>query len=62
MEGGATLPRSADRVPRRVLFFRADELAHTGNQKVQIEPLERAALRRLREEHAEIQGYRYEPT
>src|SRR5881397_1542145 len=48
LEGGATLPRSADRVPRRVLFFRADELA-TGNQKVQIEPLERAALRRLRE-------------
>jgi len=44
-----------------VLFFRADELA-TGNQKVQIEPLEPAALRRLREEHAEIQGYRYEPT
>ena len=47
------------RCPRRVLFFRADELAYTGNQKIQVEPLKQAALRRLREERAEIQGYRY---
>jgi fatty-acyl-CoA synthase len=52
---------AAYKVPRRVLFFRADELAYTGNQKVQVEPLKQAALRRLREERAEIQGYRFEP-
>jgi fatty-acyl-CoA synthase len=52
---------AAYKVPRRVLFFRADELAYTGNQKVQVAPLREAALRRLREERAEIQGYRYEP-
>jgi acyl-CoA synthetase (AMP-forming)/AMP-acid ligase II len=52
---------AAYKVPKRVLFFRADELAYTGNQKIQIEPLKQAAVRRLREERAEIQGYRYEP-
>jgi fatty-acyl-CoA synthase len=52
---------AAYKVPRRVLFFRADELAYTGNQKVQVEPLRQAALRRLREQRAEIQGHRYEP-
>ncbi len=52
---------AAYKVPRRVLFFRAEELAYTGNQKIQIEPLKQAALRRLREERAEIQGYRFEP-
>ena len=45
----------------RVLFFHADELAYTGNQKVQVEPLRAAALRRLRDERAEIHGFRYEP-
>jgi fatty-acyl-CoA synthase len=53
---------AAYKVPRRVLFFRADELAYTGNQKIQLEPLKQAALRRLREERAEIQGHRFEPT
>jgi acyl-CoA synthetase (AMP-forming)/AMP-acid ligase II len=53
---------AAYKVPKRVLFFRAEELAYTGNQKIQIEPLKQAALRRLREERAEIQGYRFEPT
>jgi len=52
---------AAYKVPRRVLFFRAEELAYTGNQKVQVAPLREAALRRLREERAEIQGHRYEP-
>jgi fatty-acyl-CoA synthase len=52
---------AAYKVPRRVLFFRADELAYTGNQKVQVEPLRAAALRRLRDERAEIHGFRYEP-
>src|SRR5262249_14306461 len=51
---------AAYKVPRRVLFFRPDELAYTGNQKVQVEPLRAAALRRLREERAAIQGHRYE--
>jgi acyl-CoA synthetase (AMP-forming)/AMP-acid ligase II len=52
---------AAYKVPRRVLFFRSEELAYTGNQKIQVEPLRQAALRRLREERAEIQGHRYEP-
>jgi acyl-CoA synthetase (AMP-forming)/AMP-acid ligase II len=30
---------AAYKVPRRVLFFRADELSYTANQKVQVEPL-----------------------
>jgi fatty-acyl-CoA synthase len=51
---------AAYKVPRRVLFFRADELAYTANQKVQVGPLRAAALRRLREERAEIAGYRFE--
>jgi acyl-CoA synthetase (AMP-forming)/AMP-acid ligase II len=53
---------AAYKVPKRVLFFRAEELTYTGNQKIQVEPLKQAALRRLREERAEIQGYRFEPT
>ena len=47
------------KVPRRVLFFRADELSYTANQKVRTEPLREAALRRLEAEGAEIEGYRY---
>jgi fatty-acyl-CoA synthase len=53
---------AAYKVPRRVLFFRADELSYTSNQKVQVEPLRAAALRRLREERAEIHGHRFEPS
>ncbi len=49
------------KVPRRVLWFEAGEIAYTGNQKVQLEPLRQAALRRLREEGAEIDGHRYAP-
>jgi acyl-CoA synthetase (AMP-forming)/AMP-acid ligase II len=52
---------AAYKVPRRVLFFGRDELAFTANQKVQVEPLREAALRRLTAERAEIDGYRYEP-
>jgi acyl-CoA synthetase (AMP-forming)/AMP-acid ligase II len=48
------------KVPRRVLFFGPDELAYTANQKVRTEPLREAALRRLEEEGAEIEGHRYE--
>jgi acyl-CoA synthetase (AMP-forming)/AMP-acid ligase II len=50
---------AAYKVPRRVLFFGADELAYTGSQKVQLAPLRDAALRRLEREGAEIAGHRY---
>ncbi len=47
------------KVPRRVLFFRPEELAYTGNQKIQLGPLREAALARLAAEDAEIAGHRY---
>ncbi len=50
---------SAYKVPKRVLFFRAEELAYTGNQKVQLEPLRKLAVERLAAEGAEIDGYRF---
>ncbi len=50
---------AAYKVPKRVLFFRADELSYTGNQKIQVAPLREAALRRLEAEGAEIEGHRY---
>ncbi len=50
---------AAYKVPRRVLFFRADELSYTGNQKIQLGPLREAALKWLRSEGAEIDGHRY---
>jgi acyl-CoA synthetase (AMP-forming)/AMP-acid ligase II len=55
---------AAYKVPRRVLFFGAGELAYTGSQKIQLGPLREAALRRLAGEGAEIAGHRYadEPT
>ncbi len=50
---------AAYKVPKRVLFFSADELSLTGNQKIQVEPLRRAALARLQQERAEIDGHLY---
>lgn len=50
---------AAYKIPRRVLFFAADELTYTSNQKIQVDPLRKAALRRLEDEAAEIDGYRY---
>jgi fatty-acyl-CoA synthase len=50
---------AAYKVPRRVLFFRADDLAYTGNRKIQVDPLRDAARTRLEAEGAEIDGYRY---
>jgi len=50
---------AAYKLPRRVLFFRADELSYTGNRKVQLQPLVEAAQRRLESEQAEIEGHRY---
>jgi fatty-acyl-CoA synthase len=47
------------KVPRVVLFFRPDELAYTGNQKIQAGPLRDAALARLRAERVEIAGHVY---
>ncbi|MEE9608675.1 MAG: fatty acid--CoA ligase family protein, partial [Myxococcota bacterium] len=51
---------AAYKVPRRVLCFREDELSYTGNQKIQVDPLRQAALRKLEAEGAVIDGYRYE--
>jgi len=50
---------AAYKIPRRVLFFGADELSFTGTQKIQLAPLREAALRRLGAESAEIGGHRY---
>lgn len=50
---------AAYKVPRRILFFRAEELAYTGSQKIQLGPLRDAALARLAAEHVEIDGHRY---
>jgi acyl-CoA synthetase (AMP-forming)/AMP-acid ligase II len=50
---------AAYKLPRRVLFFRADELSYTANQKVQVEPLRELARRRLAAEGGEIEGHRY---
>jgi fatty-acyl-CoA synthase len=47
------------KVPRRVLFFGPEELAYTGNQKIQPGPLRAAALARLAAEGAEIDGHAY---
>ncbi len=50
------------KVPKRVLFFRSDELSYTGNQKIQTGPLREAALERLQSEGAVIDGHRYART
>lgn len=50
---------AAYKVPRRVLFFDADELDFTANQKIQVGPLRDAALVRLQREGAEIEGVTY---
>jgi fatty-acyl-CoA synthase len=50
---------AAYKVPKRVLAFRAEELAYTGNQKVQVAPLRDAARKRLDDENAVIDGHRY---
>ena len=50
---------AAYKVPKRVLFFSADELSYTGNQKIQSAPLREKALERLRREGAEIEGHIY---
>ena len=42
-----------------VLFFAADELDYTANQKIRAEPLREAALTRLAAESAVVEGYRY---
>jgi acyl-CoA synthetase (AMP-forming)/AMP-acid ligase II len=52
---------AAYKVPRRVFVFHEDELAFTGNQKLQLEPLREAALARLESCEAEIEGHRYGP-
>lgn len=48
---------AAYKVPRKVLFFSADELSYTGNQKIQVGPLREKALQRLA--GVEIDGHTY---
>lgn len=48
---------AAYKVPRKVLFFSADELSYTGNQKIQLGPLREKALERLA--GVEIDGHTY---
>ena len=50
---------AAYKVPRRVLFFRPEELRYTGNQKIQVGPLREQALARLRAEGAVMEGHTY---
>ncbi len=50
---------AAYKVPKRVLFFDADELEYTANQKIQVGPLRETVLARLEQERAEIDGVRY---
>ena len=50
---------AAYKVPRKVLFFRPDDLAYTANQKVQVGPLREQALARLAADAVEIDGHRY---
>jgi fatty-acyl-CoA synthase len=51
---------AAYKVPKRVLWFAAEDFSYTGNQKVQVDPLKAAALERLADEGAEIDGYRFD--
>ena len=50
---------AAYKVPRCVLFFGADELSYTGNQKIQRAPLREKVLERLCAEAVEIEGHVY---
>lgn len=47
------------KVPRCVLAFRENEIAYTGNQKIQTGPLREAALARLQRDAVEIDGFSY---
>jgi len=47
------------KVPKRVLFFGAEALSYTGNQKIQVGPLRDLAMERLREEGAVVEGVQY---
>lgn len=48
---------AAYKIPRRVLFFRSDELSYTGTDKVQVAPLRALALEKLAS--TEIDGHLY---
>lgn len=50
---------AAYKVPRRIFTFAEDEIAYTGNRKIQTEPLREAVLRRLAAGGVEIEGHRY---
>jgi acyl-CoA synthetase (AMP-forming)/AMP-acid ligase II len=50
---------AAYKVPKRVLFFDAEDLSYTANQKIQVAALRDAALARLQRDAVEIEGVRY---
>ena len=50
---------AAYKIPRRVLFFRSDELSYTSTDKVQVGPLRALALRKLAAAEIEIDGHSY---
>jgi fatty-acyl-CoA synthase len=52
---------AAYKVPRRVLAFERTDLALTGTQKIQVDPLRQKILERLGRERVEISGHSYEP-
>lgn len=47
------------KVPREILFFNNDDVAYTGNQKIQGDAMKSAAANRLAAEGIEIAGHRY---
>jgi acyl-CoA synthetase (AMP-forming)/AMP-acid ligase II len=47
------------KVPRKILFFNNDDVAYTGNQKIQSEAMRDAVAARLAAEGVEIAGHRY---
>ena len=49
---------AAYKIPKRVLFFRSDELSYTSTDKVQVEPLRKLALLKLAS--SEIDGHVYD--
>lgn len=48
------------KIPRHILVFTEEEVAFTGNQKIQVDAMRAAAAARLAAERIEIAGYRYE--
>ncbi len=50
---------AAYKLPRTIMFFGNDDVAYTGNQKIQVDPIRDAAMKRLCEQRTEIAGHVY---